>query len=759
MNKLSYPVLAWLWHSLLLIGMTITPARAEIVIDGVLNEPEWKTAKTFEDFVITDPLTLESAHYRTIARLHVDQRGIHIGFTNYQPATVPRVERKFARDSFLQADRNIVNIDFDGNGLSAYDFTVSSSNSIQDGVISNENQYSRDWDGTWYSQTSADEDAWYSEILIPWTVAPMIDSNTASKTLAVYFSRVVFAESIRFAYPAASMRRPTFLSDMHRVEIDNVRSSTLDFFPYVTASQDLHNRDSDWKIGMDMIWRPNSSQQLTLSLNPDFGQVESDDLVVNFSAIETFLSEKRPFFTENQGLFDFQIPTGDRLIHTRRIGAAGDAGDTGVSDIDVAMKYSHYGEAMDYGVFVVTEDDGDISEGRDYLATRVQGRAGNITLGHTLTYTDRSTLDREAMVNAVNMDWRVSETLRFSALLMHSDIDQVANDFNGWETEDSSDVAAWIEWEYAPNDNWSHIIAAIHYGDEFDMNDFGFLRRNNFEELYVSHTHRTNKYPESSVLRSTTDELEWGTSRTVDGHNHPIWLELERTAVLKSTAEIQFAIGGKTTGYDNLITRGNGVYRKRAQYWSELEYRNPRGQDFNYEFRIALFNDGDDSFTHAIKFQPSYYLTEKLTLSGTALYRHHRDWLLWEHDLGKLATYSADFYRLEFKLDWYPSTRQEVRLKFEWIGIEADSLTALNLSPSGRVRPADTDVPDFSLSDTALQLRYKYELAPLSDIFLVYSRGGLIEDDRSDRNPSELLQDGWSTVASESLIAKIRYRF
>ncbi len=266
-------------------------ARSAITIDGVIDEPEWQTAEVFKDFVTTDPLTLAPAHYLTIARLFVDDRGIHVAFTNYQPANVPRVHRKFARDSFLQADRNIINIDFDGSGLSAYDFTVSSSNSVQDGVLSNENQYSRDWDGTWYSQTSADDEAWYSEVLIPWTVAPMVQSDAAQKTMAVYFSRVVLAESVRFAYPAASMRRATFLSDLHQVEIDNVQKSTLDFFPYATSTQDLHNDNSDFKVGMDMVWRPNSNQQLTLALNPDFGQVESDDLVVNFSAIETFLAE------------------------------------------------------------------------------------------------------------------------------------------------------------------------------------------------------------------------------------------------------------------------------------------------------------------------------------------------------------------------------------------------------------------------------------------------------------------------------------
>ncbi len=447
------------------------------------------------------------------------------------------------------------------------------------------------------------------------------------------------------------------------------------------------------------------------------------------------------------------------MIHTRRIGDAADGGDSGVSDIDFALKYTNYGETIDYGVFYVAEDDARISEGRGYLATRVQGRLGEATIGHTFTYADRPTLGREATLNALNMDWRINGALRFNALLMQSDIEQVANVYNDYEDVDNSDVGAWMQWEYSPNDDWNHIFALIHYGNEFEMNDFGFLKRNNFEEIYVNHEHRINSYDDSSRIRSTTDELEWGTSRTADGKRHPTWFEIDRSAILKSTAEVVIGLGGESTGYDNLITRGNGLFRKKAQYWADFVYRNPRGQDFNYEFKVSLFNDGDDSFTHSVKFEPSYYLTDKITLSGKLIHRHHHDWLLWESDLEQLATYSADFYRIEFKLDWYPSTKQEIRLKFEWIGLEADSINGFELSPGGRIRPNADEVPDFSLSDTALQIRYRYELAPLSDIFLVYSRGGLIEDEDIDRGPSRLLRDGWDTVANESLVAKIRYRF
>ena len=66
---------------------------------------------------------------------------------------------------------------------------------------------------------------------------------------------------------------------------------------------------------------------------------------------------------------------------------------------------------------------------------------------------------------------------------------------------------------------------------------------------------------------------------------------------------------------------------------------------------------------------------------------------------------------------------------------------------------------DFSVSDTAVQLRYRYELAPLSDIFLVYTRGGFWQDADSGVGPGRLFQNGWDEKHTEGFLAKIRYRF
>ena len=98
-------------------------------------------------------------------------------------------------------------------------------------------------------------------------------------------------------------------------------------------------------------------------------------MVVNFSAFETFVSEKRPFFTENQSLFNSSIPNDDQILYTRRIGAGNS---DGLMDIDVALKTTHFGDSIDLGVFAVLESDQDDRLGGEFFASRFQRKVKDL---------------------------------------------------------------------------------------------------------------------------------------------------------------------------------------------------------------------------------------------------------------------------------------------------------------------------------------------------------------------------------------------
>ena len=76
-----------------------------------------------------------------------------------------------------------------------------------------------------------------------------------------------------------------------------------EIYPYVSATSDEIRNEADGRGGIDVAWRPSSNLQLTATVNPDFGSVESDDVVVNLTAYETFFPEKRLFFLEGTEVF------------------------------------------------------------------------------------------------------------------------------------------------------------------------------------------------------------------------------------------------------------------------------------------------------------------------------------------------------------------------------------------------------------------------------------------------------------------------
>ena len=105
------------------------------------------------------------------------------------------------------------------------------------------------------------------------------------------------------------------------------------------------------------------------------------------------------------------------------------------------------------------------------------------------------------------------------------------------------------------------------------------------------------------------------------------------------------------------------------------------------------------------------------------------------------STEHAD--ELSAGFNWIMTNRHELRLKLQAIGLNADLRQAYRVDPAGNSIPTDEPVDDFSVSNLGLQIRYRYEFAPLSYLYVVYGRGGF------DQEPSaEEARTSWSATAS-----------
>ena len=327
-----------------------------MTVDGRLDELEWQKAERFDDFRVMEPLSGVKAEHGSTMRVLARPEGLYLAMETSVPREL-RVRGRSPRDAKpLPADPFVFLVDFEGEGRTAYEFTVTISGSVRDGVVLNQTQISYDWDAFWLHGVHETDAGWSAEVMIPWWVAPSGQADEGPRTIGVYGAVFMKARSRRFAFPAIEALNPTFVQGFQPVTVPRYSGQALDFFPY--ASGDLNRLEDRTRAraGIDVFWKPNGSNQLTATLNPDFGQVESDDLVVNFSATETFFGDKRPFFTEGQQLFDVRFTESGRLVNTRRIGAAPDAGGAGASDVLAAAKYTGQSGALEYGIFAALEE-------------------------------------------------------------------------------------------------------------------------------------------------------------------------------------------------------------------------------------------------------------------------------------------------------------------------------------------------------------------------------------------------------------------
>jgi len=481
---------------LLLLLITTHNCLSAIQLDGVLDEPEWDNAQRFTDMTVIEPYVLTKPQYDTEILVTSNQAGLYFGIKSFQPKNT-RNNDISARDSDIGSDKVQVLIDFDNNAITAYSFEVGSGGSIRDGIVSNENTFSNEWDGNWSAKTNSTDDYWTTEVLIPWDVVSMKKSKDGKREIRWHVVRTVADQNEQYGNVGINRNRQRFLSDFASMVVADFASSSFQLFGYGIARKDFYLNDDSTDFGLDLFWKSGSGKQLTATINPNFGHVESDRLVVNFSATETFFNERRPFFTENQALFDVRGANDLRILHTRRIGASPDVGDEATSDIDAALKFTDNRDNLTYGVFAASESSGDGYQGRNYLASRFLHKTEKQTLGFIGTYADRVDINRTASTYAIDYEYIWDNEYILKSQLISTDVQQDFVDVQ----EKKQDWGGWFQVQKQISENRHHAADFSHYGRNFEVNDFGYLPRNNTNAAYYQHTLKINDYSEDSFLQ------------------------------------------------------------------------------------------------------------------------------------------------------------------------------------------------------------------------------------------------------------------
>jgi hypothetical protein len=722
------------------------PAAA-VEIDGRIDPDEWKDAKHVTEFRKVQPLNGEPATLATEAWILATPDGLAVAFRNIQPPSVPRTLQRVQRDFDAQVDRVNVMIDFDGDHRTGYDFTVSSTDGIADAIITNENNFNDDWDGNWQHAVISNDEEWTAEVLLPWHLAPMRTAGE-KRTGAIYVDRVVGSTGERAGWPFASFQRPRFLSDFAPLEVTNFNQSLLAITPYVSGLYDNVGNDRDSDAGADIFWKPNGQFQLSGTINPDFGQVESDDLVVNFSATETFISDKRPFFTENQAIFEYTTPSDfSQLLYTRRVGGPADDGE-GAGDITAALKLNGSIGDTKYAVFGADEAE---AVGRTFAAARLVRDFSQQNLGFMATYVDRPYLDRKATVAGIDHNWRPTARWNVRSRVFGSDI----RDPDG----DSRDLGATVWADYEMDHGWRQQYMAMHFGNDLQINDAGYLSRNSTNYAHYQVNKRFTELPKES--RYASKDWRWRVSTDYNDHGDSLGSQfrISRESNLRNGGYEYGQVNVNSAGYDDLLTRGNGNLWVPPNFNSYFDFQRPRMGHWSYEVELNLFSgglSGNDRIGYTAHVEPKYFVSDEFSIYAGVLHDFTPDWLIWDHD-NLIGSYREHQTNFDLGFDWIMTNRHELRLKLQAIALSADLRQAYRVV-NGEAIPTDEPVDDFSVETLGVQLRYRYEFKPLSYLYVVYARGGYQYDPIADDTGS-LVRDSFSLRDDEQFFVKFSYRF
>ena len=734
---------------IVLLGLAMPAAAVEI--DGRIDPQEWAGAQRVDDFRLTQPLSRGPAPQPTEAWILSTPEGLAIAFRSVQPASVLRTRQRSQRDEMGPVDRVNLMVDYDGDGRTGYNFTISLGDGISDEVITNENNFNDDWDGNWKHAVSEDDGSWSAEMLIPWHIAPMRDGTDGKRTVGIYLDRVIGATGERMAWPAISYNEPRFLSSFTKVTLPAYSQSLLAITPYVAGVYDNVGGGSDFDAGADIFWKPNGRFQLTATLNPDFGQVESDDLVVNFGAVENFFSDKRPFFTENQGLFEVPFGAGNsRLLYTRRIGGPADDGE-GVGDVAAAVKLNGSLGQVNYGFLAATEND---DVGRDFYALRATRESDVHDVGGMLTHVNRPFLDRQASVLSFDHRFTPSAKWDVRTQLVGSNIDQ-----SGVTIRDSG-AQMRVDHDLGETGGWRQQLYALHSGKDLQLNDIGYLDRNNFNYLRYEVNRRIGTYPEASRFAGSL--WRYAASVRYNDRGLHLWdaVAVNRSSEMRNGGSEFWDVALLSSGHDDLILRGNGIVKMPEKMFAYYERFWPRKGNWAFEIESGLSAEGLDGLSGMGGFlyvEPQYHFNDRMNLGIGVQIERTPDWLLWQGG-NLLGTFDSTTLQVDASFNWIIGSRQELRIKLQALGLDAQLEQAWRVAADGTPVRSNDVVPDFSLRNLGFQVRYRYELAPLSDLYVVYARGGGMFDEFS-RSARDQLSDSFDLRDDEQLLVKLSYRF
>lgn len=777
-------------------------SEVSIKIDGVVDEAIWQSIPAYDNMRVSVPGTGEPGNYPTKIRLIATERGLYVSSVMLQPADT-LVSRMSTRDDFIDRDTFGITIDASGEGLMAYWFIVALGDSIMDGKVLPERNYQRDWDGPWIGKSARRADGWSVEMYLPWSMMNMPEVE-GLRDIGFAATRQVSHQNERYQWPGHAYSSSRFVSALNKLKVDGVQPiQQLSIIPYMSSTIDNAREDDDNRVGFDLSWKPSPMLELSLSGFPDFGSVEADDVVLNLSAFETYFPEKRLFFLEGNEIFQTAprsspgpimqalsndnfattsrkvyitefAPSPISLMNSRRIGGvatqvdvpdgiSANRGETGLpTDLLGAAKVTGSIGDFRYGVLAAVEDDvewmatNDLNEdvmidadGREFSIARFMYEdigKDRRSIGYMGTFVSGPQYD--ALVHGIDMHYTNSlGNLIVDGQLIASDVDDVTGE------------GAMLDISYSSSRLIKHRLEFDYFDETVEINDLGFLNRNDYGSVQYSLLYAKPQVNStfSDVRGTVILRQSYNISKGQITDSGIFW---RNSMVLPGRNTIKTAIAYLPERFEDIDSRGNGAYRTKERWWLDAMILTDASKKLSYSFSAGGLQENLGEWSYNLKAGVTYRPTDQISVDFDLTYKDRHDWILYQENR-EFGAFDTTNWQPGVKINWFMAPSHQLRLTLQWVGVQATESNYYTVPVSdGELQstgPSLTD-HDFTVSIMTAQLRYRWELAPLTDLYLVYNRGNTLPN-QVDSEFSDLFHDSLLDPVVDSFVAKFRYRF
>jgi hypothetical protein len=631
---------------------------ASIKIDGNLDDSAWKQATIATDFVEWRPDfgQPEGVTNKTTIYLLYDNTCVYVGGYCHERTKDSISRELIGRDKVGVNDFVGVILDTYNDKINAVGFYVTPYGEQYDAKYSNGGDEDGSWSSVWDSEAKIHDDGWSFEMRIPYSALRF--SNRENQIWGLNITRRRNKTGQQYMWNPTDPKVNGFINQEGeltgiekvkapiRLSLSPYLSAYVGHYPYKTSG--VNDWSSSINGGMDLKYGISEGFTLDMTLVPDFGQVQSDNKVLNLTPFEVKYNENRPFFTEGTELF-----SKGNLFYSRRVGG------TPIHSGDVYNQ-------LNSGEEVVKNP----QESKLLNATKISGRTKN---GLGIGFFNAITKPMYAEVKDGNGNKREVETATLTnynifvldqSLKNHSSVSVINTNVTRNGSDYDANVTAglfnlnnkkntynWsgkfalsqLMYPSAKNTNgYSHYIGFGKTGgrwnfqlsedlmdNKYSQNDMGYATNNNYLDHYFWTAYRwlkpKNWYKRIQVNYNATYSTLFSKlpNQKVDSKFQGFYTNVNANSQLKNLWSVGVYIGYVPQGYDFYEPRREGYVfktpvRKQLEGWVETNDAKKYVVSFDYFYgKRDLFN----SPNHQLSLQQSYRFNDKLSIRYNIAFR------------------------------------------------------------------------------------------------------------------------------------------